>query len=910
MNPAAASDVEDITETLEATSISNKQTIADWLASESKTRIMILEMRLSTLDSDSTALGDFDFILKGWLPSHLLEAYVTNRVLRPLDELVKIRNTHPKLVDFIPLAYMTPDESIAGPADPLRDPAKQRRILAQAFAQPLQGGIVVRFLDDLGHYGYIYDPNEHYGRVIALTQASGEGKSYLVFHLTKKRITVSICFRGLGRNMKPQAAQDGWPPQDTPICVFFAEHMKEGELGDHFKAEELAGVFLGALFHVMTEILGQFRTLEGFNSQWEYASKIREDSFERVRLKAEALLSQLEKDNSWKDMRTKFEMPTNEPKPGQKDGVTGIAWYDAIFKTVVEPYLVTLLKLRKKLKMGEEVIIALDECTQINNFLPVSKPENLAPLQVISLVAVQRIIKACERYPCWFLLLDTKSAVSVLHPPRGEAAPSYRLREAHNPLPVWPYFEYDLMVDKGFEPEPTPQEALSLRHQRCYGRPYWWAIQPELKIIPHAIPKLLGRTDTFNVFSEHEVFAVLSARVLLTLAVNQAATYIASEGVRSHMRILRGVINRSILWTSAPSEPILAIAAATSMLPFSEKHRHTTVHRHKAYDDVITTFVNKLILQKEVIEKGTLGELISRLFLTIARDAALGCRPFVDLSENITTVSLHEFFVALLGDSFYEGKPEIVQELKQYVINFTHFVQISHNISLLTPTLLYHAWFDDPPAYVVTNADQILILRCRGVALQCVFGQPIFDILLVAYDKDYLAEPFDAQHCYAVSVQVKCKAKAAEGPLVRGLTVPFLFNGDKLPKSMPPNLQKPKHLVMFMDLGTDTDFKPRPPHPQVRVECEAAAFHAEERKDTDKQLPWHSKETYYFKDPQDEPKRWCINVRGRHGYSKVKSMGSHLLSANLWGSFAGSEFPKSEALQSKQLDTLREQVLY
>lgn len=177
--------------------------------------------------------------------------------------------------------------------------------------------------------------------------------------------------------------------------------------------------------------------------------------------------------------------------------------------------------------------------------------------------------------------------------------------------------------------------------------------------------------------AEQHALAALSQRVLLTLAESTASNRIAIEAVSKHMRYLRGILNRSVLWTAVPSEPVLAIAAARAM--FGE---YTAVKRLKneTYQETIEVLVNRLILQQDVVDRGTMGELASRLILTMAHDAVLVSNSFICTDENrpaVRTVSLLKFLQELLPEAQWGKLPD---DLDEYVLNFTHFIQMSKNI--------------------------------------------------------------------------------------------------------------------------------------------------------------------------------------------------------------------------------------
>lgn len=117
---------------------------------------------------------------------------------------------------------------------------------------------------------------------------------------------------------------------------------------------------------------------------------------------------------------------------------------------------------------NDKFFLALDECTALK---PAGADER-APLKRISLIALQRILKAAEVMSdpvCfWFLLLDTNSSVVMLLP-SGPSAPSWRLLVDLAPLPPFVYlgFNQHLMLMR----KEKPSDSLSLGNLKNTGRP-------------------------------------------------------------------------------------------------------------------------------------------------------------------------------------------------------------------------------------------------------------------------------------------------------------------------------------------------------------------------------------------------------------------------------------------------------
>ncbi|KAJ8516233.1 hypothetical protein ONZ45_g6444 [Pleurotus djamor] len=568
-------------------------------------------------------------------PQHLAHTFLTECDLRPGEELVQIWKDSELAADFIVQAYKRKPGYLLSST------------LAEAFKAPLVGDICSRFLNDVDQvYSEIYSPDHYYGRVIALVNSSGTGKSFMV------------------KSLRDQG-------------------------------EELAGAFLGALFATMAEILESYPLLASFNEIWDTnhpepmpeshpGLPTREQTFRAVATLTDTCLEV----TPWENLR--------HANP------TIAAWSKTIFHRVVKPQLKRLCSVTQSLLPGTKIFIALDECAQLNAWgipEPVSHPSEAA--SHITLIAMQRIMKACEDIPdCWFLLLNTHASVSDLHPPKSMSA-LLRLRTLLDPLPPWPYFDFDIMIDP--DQQVSPQDALSLTHLKCYGRPLWQQLIPQFNsnILQFAVSKLIGQstvTSQDEDVSDAAVYALLSKRVLPSLAGdNSTASRIASEALKN--------------------------------------------------------------------------------------------RPFVGGAANeptVTTITLFEFFSTLLPPSTHS---ELLPEFRDYVVNFTHFVQLGGNIKLLTANLLYEAW-------------------SRGAAFQCAFGQSIFDILIIAYRKSKLNDPFDANFCYISSFQIKFKEEAATTALAQGLTIPLIYGSTTAimtPLTLLTSLNrlpltKLKHVVILMDL--------------------------------------------------------------------------------------------------------------
>ncbi|KAF9500609.1 hypothetical protein BDN71DRAFT_1585721 [Pleurotus eryngii] len=734
-------------------------------------------------------------------------------------------------------------------------------VLHQAFNQEPRGRVVQDFLDALSKYAKLHNSVDYFGKIIAILQSSAFGKTFLMWQIRNHILSVTVCLRTIHKDIRIDGLQpeDGWPPQDQQACTYFREMTKRKPL----MGEEAAGAFLGALFHVMLDKLNESQSLESFNAHWNFSEprtpleSPRHAAFTLIREKAMKLLDT--------HSETLLGHRGSMPIPGQHSATRSAdVWHTLIYGTLIKDVLTELVALYMHLRLGEHIAIAFDECTQLNEFG--HDPSDYNPQSEMSLIALRRMMKTCESHPVWFLLLDTSSSTTALHP-SVEEAESARLRSTHLLLPPWSYFGFDLL-DRSMV-LPNPNDALRLTNLKWYGRPYWSSL-PDDYIVPGAMWKLFGTPYVPAKLTLDQVLAVFSARILVALANTNAASVLAANAVRKHMRLFLGVIDRSVIRSSVPSEPALAIAAAVGLLK--------SPPRMANYAPAIETFVKELILRKDLLDKGSIGELIARFFLTIARDAALEGRPFVSDLLSVNTVPLSQ----LLSNLVQHTMPTALYSFAQrYVTNFTHFYQLSETIFDLSPKFLHHCW-------------------CRGVALQGVHGQPLWDVIIPAYRKDDLDRPFDPEHICLLVIQVKNRV-APSSASVKHLTAPFITADGASPRKKPP------HIALLMDLGTTSAFgtstgprimiefsKAEPPLVKKAAVKDANASSAASIRD------------HYFSSSYPEHDRWAVQVRGHRmeEYHIVAKYAPDLLKQYIWDEDTGLVLQEYETRLVKETDPL------
>jgi len=134
----------------------------------------------------------------------------------------------------------------------------------------------------------------------------------------------------------------------------------------------------------------------------------------------------------------------------------------------------------KKLKQDQAAlklscfILVFDEFTSLNFDLLSGdhQPRDELPLNRITLLAMQRIIKVCDRLDNWFLMLDTTSGLHDLYPAVNDVLrQTWLLEGKFRPLPPWLYLPINVMVPPQNKLPKMPLEALRLDRLQVYGRP-------------------------------------------------------------------------------------------------------------------------------------------------------------------------------------------------------------------------------------------------------------------------------------------------------------------------------------------------------------------------------------------------------------------------------------------------------
>ncbi|KAJ7047243.1 hypothetical protein C8F04DRAFT_1058215 [Mycena alexandri] len=605
-----------------------------------------------------------------------------------------------------------------------RDQSHAER-LQKHLEQPFIGNGADQFFQGMKTYNDLWakHSDQYYGRLVAIVAPSGMGKTKVTLEHLSKNAGLYICLRNAD-----DLAAHGWPPGDPALTQYFAKHAQR-------PTALVAATVIAAL---LTQALKTWTALDAHNTAWKLRSGSRigrkdprTENLYEVAATAEALLSRHE----------------DEFRAAIAEGATAGDYARTAVKLICE------LPAQALAQKIPNFAIVVDECTSMPLLFP---PHQVSPLL--------RVMECLSDHALWFILASTSSKITSIVPSMDVKA-SQRFPNQMS-LPPWFYLPFDPYLTTR-RPVDTVAQSLELNELKQFGRPLW-RIYADQEVLGIARTKLMGRSVSSPPLSESEIFAVFSQRICLRLHPSPSSQLIELTAVESHLRLATG-IHAGMLITSCPSEPVLALAAATTV-------NSTPAMRQHATQALVS------LVAKYRVDRGLEGELYSRLVLVMARDAATN--NFVEQAKgtpSLQTVTLAAMLQALIKDNAIPANSEnFYREIGSDVhITFTHFLELDVDIGILDSAWCYEMF-------------------CRGAAAQCTFCQPVIDGLIIGYRGD-LSQPFDETKLFLFCYQAKARAQAPSTALSQGLTCPMLRYKDG-------TLVKPDHLVILIDMATTTTF--------------------------------------------------------------------------------------------------------
>ncbi|KAM6494880.1 hypothetical protein JOM56_009503 [Amanita muscaria] len=540
-----------------------------------------------------------------------------------------------------------------------------------------------------------------YANFVPIVQSSGMGKSRLVDETAKLIFTVPFCFRSELDGKDPSSQADEAPSK------FFLLRTEE-TFNDIFNRSLL---FLENLFSIVNREVQKLPIeADSLPLQW-YKYLIQDGKRNRLRIYKEVVNAT-----------------------------------EAIF--VAAQTLIDTIESRVKEDPSEKktrpvrLLVYIDEAHEMTTNKQTFKSDGRNAYQALCSSLNQLL-----RLDVFFVFLSTSSTLSDYSPStrvfwsqRGQNLNITHVQTPYTELPfdVW---KEPHLVSEG---QHMMDDVCSVGFMVRFGRPLWWTrweagdMLVKDYLIGFAMMKLSARNPKEHTKTSY--LAALSVRLLLDFEPRRIAA-IENENlmVAGHLRVANVIpSHREYIISSTPSEPIVAEAAAQ-------------VLRGQNMINLLAENV-----REGLIEKGQRGELVARLLLTLAHDAAVE-QMYVKRRENqgqfeklfTTPVPLHAFFSALFTEthikSILECRPDhqptgptFEETFEDAYVMFTHFGKAADD------------W---------CNSDAFAFMAlCRNMAISCREGMKFADLCIpIHFGRN---TPLSRDATSAIFVSIKDKETA------------------------------------------------------------------------------------------------------------------------------------------------------
>ncbi|CCM07240.1 uncharacterized protein FIBRA_09586 [Fibroporia radiculosa] len=600
--------------------------------------------------------------------------------------------------------------------------ASEKLATEHAWRLPFEGHyhqVLLRTISNMSEHVRL---NQSYANYLPLVQSSGTGKSRTVDELAKSIFTIPF-------NVRDAAANIGYayPPSDTSIVAFL--------IHTHFATWEDARnnycVFFETLFSKILSWLNNKWPDEMFDTAQDLAFAWRRElarntqgQCTREELYADVVRVATMQIGNVRDLDA--EMTTQLEKRASKAGEELVSW--------IKIHVVG------NQSQSPTMILYFDEAHTLTNATISAAEGGMSKSRFDALTSALNCFLGVRLFA---IVLSTNSRMHGFSPAQ-EKHPSDRVRRVARDYLQAPYTElpFDcLQDDKPFikDRQFTLSEACDLSVVCRFGRPLWLALYKQgnldvrNSLISFALSKLTG-FDNYYVEAGNPTqktliqLSVLSSRLLLDMEPRREyARHLETGMVEGHMRIAYSVPkHRQYMRSGYPSEPILAEAAAQVMEMWQGTGKEEEVEgEEKRKESWRVSDILSQHVRDGLISKGERGELVARLILIQAFDAAskkARANKGNDDDERIDRpVRLLDFLEALFGKTHMEAikssRPDnqpqgttLAEAFEDAYVRFTHFARNEDE--------------------TVTNTYGVWAAIMRGMAMQCSSNNPIIDIII------------------------------------------------------------------------------------------------------------------------------------------------------------------------------------
>ncbi|SNX83464.1 uncharacterized protein MEPE_02171 [Melanopsichium pennsylvanicum] len=635
----------------------------------------------------------------------------------------------------------------------------------QRTEQALQAASRTSIPDDNTQSGF-----NAYLKMTSLVQSSGTGKTRLVLELGKVAPLLYTCLRRKAPDERPSVV-DGYPLGDTRLYTYFSRskisrptpNSASATAGDAPVLDILdlstvsydlqVAAFVGGWFQTLAT---ELRFLSDAQAKHKYLQKLNDfdgaDSTASTRSKFFMDVVRAAEDLIWRyrPLDQRGSVPSDVFGPCLDSPALALS-------EQLQPVRQWLAqdKAETYRSLGTHelpVFVAVDECVELIIHNPARRREKESSNdQLESLRRAFNYLLGLESrhkkiVSFWLVLLSTSTGAATLIKPKELQGSTRALTKEVMPIFVGMGFDV-LRSEQG--PLRSPADVSTLEHVRSYGRPLWSSLHDN-SFWEVAQAKLFGKR-TVDEASSVVCYNVLASRLALRLVpVHDGDTALFGEqktlGTQSidrHMRMLEHVAEDSSSFSvNAPSEPVLAVAAALAMLSDSPQLPGISTGQNStslAYVKIMKTFTTQsLAALGPHFLKGTGGEFLTRCVMMAACDAVKLPLLQGNLANRASNISrpvevgafIHK--LAQLDGTSQKAVTERVDTVCSLVhqrlganstankedvqawLNFSHFDELPEVIADISPDYLWYCWK-------------------RGVAIQMAHKQPGVDGIIPVF---------------------------------------------------------------------------------------------------------------------------------------------------------------------------------
>ncbi|GAB1527882.1 hypothetical protein RhiTH_011070 [Rhizoctonia solani] len=655
-----------------------------------------------------------------------------------------------ELLDALSLAYTSKDyeELMDHPLMPFNQsqklgtmkPSRIKHSLESAFEDLYVGNTAKLFIDTLNQERHLSTgyaaATKPYNWSISVVQSSGMGKSRMVEEAAKMVFTIPINIRE-----KLPEGRITYPPPDKNIREFF---LKRQSLSDKQQKVDYM-IFFKFLFAKIHQVVqGRFLGATGSDLALAWVEYLnRGQNIVEVGIGRKRLYDSVIEDTEQASSNFKIN------KGSLRD-----------IETSMQKSCQALLELIQPDSSNQDNIclIYFDEAHSLTESVKTPDQEHERSQYHNLGTAMASLID----YRLFFIFLSTNSRLENFAPP-PTSFPSDRVANGLRLIPPFTELPFDIYESTVLDDiNILSLESVSKTKVMVgFGRALWYSYyksNSNKNIFDLAVDKLTA--SGVNDRNSDALLAVLGVRIGISFDTTNNATYsIQSRLVESHLRVVYWIPeHRGYMHTGAPSEPILAEAAARYLNALNSGRGGIAVLGPRRLSEEF---------EKGLLARGERGEIAGRLLVTAAYEAALKIDwtmnnrepwyhkpiPVMDFLFALFHSNHHDIIKGARSLTGLESVPTLNQAFANCHVFFSHFA-LAEDADMLSSTGL-------------------AIALVRGMALQAKDGHESIDAVIPVHIGS-TTSPIDPSTTSAINLQFKNRQRPMECNVKRSTTVPDL----------------------------------------------------------------------------------------------------------------------------------------